>query len=780
MGEVYRAKDTRLEREVAVKVLPDGRTADKERLRRFEQEARAAAALSHPNILALLDVGSHDGAPYLVYELLRGATLREQVKSGGLTARKAVELAVQVARGLTAAHARGVVHRDLKPENLFVTTDGQVKILDFGLAKLRGQLREDVPSTASTTTHEVTAAGKVLGTLTYMSPEQIRGLPVDERSDIFSFGAVLYEMLTGRPPFRRDTTAERLAAILSEDPPLPGPDSLSPVVTGIVKRCLEKRPEDRFHSAHDLALALEATTSSTDRPAVVKPRRVSLGWTAMGLGLLAAVGVWRGQCDKPRRPEARSGSIRSIAVLPLQNLPPDPEQEYFADAMTEALIAELGQIPGLRVISRTSMMRYKGTHESMPEIARELQSDTVVEGSILRSGDRVRITLGLIETATDRRVSGWSFERDLGDILALQRDVAHSIASGIKTELAPKAGAEQLPTLAYPGTAQPGHLVPRVNPEAYAAYARGLYFFNHGREASDEKEVEASLRKGVDFFEEAIHEDPAYAQGYVGLASTCHWLGSWGFREFYPRAKAAAVKALALDETLAEAHGALAFTLHRYDWDWLGAERHYKRAIELNPSTGHHGYGLYLSDVGRHDEAIAEMKAALVVEPFSYRAKVNQARVYRRARRYDQAIAIWRDLIAERPGDFYERANLGRAHVDAGNFEAGLAEIQRAVKDSGGTRETRAALAWAWARSGRQAEARRLLADLEKDGSFDPVYLACVQTALGDRDAAFGSLERAYRARSEGLGVVGLKGPEFEALRLDPRFGDLLRRIGVP
>jgi len=772
MGEVYRAHDPRLGRDVAVKVLPEEVPPAPGRLRRFDQEARAAGALNHPNVLSVFDIGSHGGVPYIVTELLEGDTLHQMMAKGRLPIGRATEYALQIARGLAAAHTRGIVHRDLKPANIFVTTGGHVKILDFGLAKLREPTSDE--QSRDPTLSNGTEPGVLLGTVRYMSPEQAQGCPADHRADIFAFGAVLYEMLSGRPAFAGATTAETLAAILGGDPPALAGDRLDvpPAVDQVVRRCLEKRPEDRFDSAHSVSLALEAASrTSVTRTRGATRRRTGLA-AGLALGIaLAAAGVWRTRPALDPGPDAGGSTlsrIRSIAVLPLQSLPRDPEQEYLADAVTEALIAELGRIPDLRVISRTSIMRYKATTNSLPEIARELNVDAVIEGSILRSGDRVRVTARLVDAAHDRQLLGQQFERDLRDIFALQREVGEAIAGSIRSKLAGAGGR-------IPGPR-------RVDPEAYAAYVRGLYFFNKGREASDAAGTKEELQTSIDWFEKAIQRDPLYAEAYAGLAGADHWLGSWGFVEFYPRAKAAASKALEIDEALPEAHEALAFVLLNLDWDWGGAERHYKRALELNPNShASHGYGLYLSDAARHDDAVAMLQRAQEVEPFSFRITVNLASVYRHAGRYDQAVAAYRSVLALRPDDFYQQSDLGRALVGAGRPIEARAELRRAHERSRGNPLVKAALAWASAREGRVAEARTLLRDLAalpKSPDRSMVDIALIHSALGDREAAFACLETAFQQHDQGL--LSLKSPDFALLRGDPRYEDLVRRVGFP
>ncbi len=452
MGEVYRARDTRLGREVAVKVIPAALSADPDRLRRFEQEARSASALNHPNILTIHDFGSHEEAPYVVSELLEGETLRERLSLGALSPRKAIESGVQIAHGLAAAHEKGIVHRDLKPENLFVTKDGRVKILDFGLAKLTHPEAGSGPLAEVPTLTRGTEPGVIMGTVGYMSPEQVRGQAADRRSDIFAFGAVMYELLSSKRAFRGDSAIETMSAILREEPAelLQSVTGVPPSLERIVRRCLEKNPEERFQSARDLAFALTETASvSLAAPSVAVPsrfgtrRRVWIASLPVALAALLAVLVAVDPGGLRRRLLGRAlpGRVESIAVLPLHNLSGDPGQEYFADGMTEALIANLAQIRKLRVISRTSVEEYKDGKRPLPQIARELGVDAVVEGSVARSGDRVRITAQLIHGPSDTHLWAKTYQRDLRDILELQGEVAGAIAREIAAEITPEERA---------------------------------------------------------------------------------------------------------------------------------------------------------------------------------------------------------------------------------------------------------------------------------------------------------------------------------------------------
>jgi serine/threonine-protein kinase len=776
MGEVYRARDPRLGREVAIKVLPEDLSDDPERLRRFEKEARAAAALNHPNILDVHDTGVEDDVPYIVSELLEGETLRQRLSSAALPLRKAIDFAVQIAQGLAAAHEKGILHRDLKPENLFLTRDGRVKILDFGLAKLRSpQGQGDV--TAGQETVSRTAPGRLMGTASYMSPEQVRGDPVDPRSDVFSFGAVLYEMLSGERAFRAQTAVETMSAILNEDPPAPSSvnPALPPVLERIVDRCLEKQPEDRFHSAHDLGIALQTISGSAgegarDGAPFSGARFLWRTWKgALAAGLVAvllalALGLNLGGLRDRLLGEAGPSPIDSIAVLPLENLSGDPEQEYFADGMTEALIADLAKIRALRVISRTSVMQYKGVKKPLQQIASELGVDAVVEGSVMRSGSRVRITTQLVQAVPEQHLWAESYERNLQDILALQSDVARRIAQAVQATVTPEE--ERRLAAAHP-----------VEPAAHEAYLKGRQLL---RMPGPER------IKCVDFFEGALAVDPDYALAYAGLADAyirfAHdLLPPW---EAFPQAKAMATKALERDATLSAAHTALADAKYHYDYDWVGAEAGFQRVFDLDPSnaTAHAWYSGLLAAQGRFEEATAELKEAKTLDPFApYRFLAVRWLYY--ARRYEEAIdesQQFLELFVRAPA-YLGPAYLGLAYGQQGMHERAIGVLEKALSLPGGELYEMSALAQVYARVGRAAEARTLLEELEELSEVQyvpPHLIALVHAALGQEDQAFAWLEKAYEVRDAAL-IWANVDPGFDNLRSDPRFQDLLRRMNL-
>jgi serine/threonine protein kinase/tetratricopeptide (TPR) repeat protein len=782
MGEVYRARDVRLHRAVAIKVLPTVLSCSPDRLHRFEQEARAAAALNHPNILAVYQLGDYDGAPYLVSELLEGETLREQLGRVPMMVAKAMDFAIQIARGLAAAHEKGIVHRDLKPENLFVTKDGRVKILDFGLAKLT----LPQPSTENSTAPlgDQTEPGVVLGTVGYISPEQVRGQTADHRADIFSFGAIAYEMLTGKRAFQGESSAETMTAILKQNP-----QSMCETAAGIpsalqriVQRCLEKSPEQRFQSASDLAFALEALSDSGSSALAAEPlpKRSRQGWKwaaalavafalalalALVLPLPAKIGAWREQLVGWTG-KSNTERVHSLAVLPLQNLSGDPEQEYFADGMTEELTTDLSKIGGLRVISRTSAMRYKGVNKPLPEIARELNVDGVIEGSVERSGNRVRITAELIHAPSDTHLWAESYQRDLRDVLTLQDEVARDIANKIKIRLTPVEQAR----LSGSGP---------VDPQAYQSYLEGRYYWN--------LRTEEGLNKGIAYFRDAIEKDPRYALAYAGLAQSYITLEGYGIisgKEAYPLAKAAALKACRLDEGLAEAHTALAVATARYDSDPVAAENEFKRAIELSPSyaTAHQWYAEeVLSPSGRYGEAITEMKRALELDPLSLAINTWLGAIFLWAGESDEAIAQLQKTIEMDRNLPIAHLWLGRAYLGKKMSKEAIDQFQSAVTLSGGNPLYLASLGYGYAMSRRRTEAVKILTELKQLSArrYVPPYEAAALCAgLGRKDQAFQWLRKASEEFSSGLWRVKFD-PAFDGLRSDPRYADLLRRSSL-
>jgi TolB-like protein len=738
MGEVYRARHVKLGRDVAIKVLPDELASDAERLRRFEREARTASSLNHPNIVTIHDIDEQDGIHYIAMELVEGTTLRNRLDDGPLPNEEILHLTTQIAEGLARAHAARIVHRDLKPENLMITDDRLVKILDFGLAKLTPQTEDEEPVSDITTVEQATRAGLVLGTVPYMSPEQAAGRPVDFRSDQFSFGSILYEMATGRRAFKRDTMPQTLAAIIEAEPePLRKlNDAIPAELSAIVERCLAKDPQKRFDSTQELAAELKTVPEAS--PAWRARRRVL--WAAAGL--LAAVlafvfGPNLVRLSERLLPGATRSPIESIAVLPLTNPSGDPDQEYFADGMTEALITDLAKIGALKVISRTSAMRYKGTDKLLPEIAQELNVDAIIEGSALRSGDRVRVTAQLIDVETEQALWAETYERDFQDLLVLQSDVAQAVAREIEVAVTPEE------------TARLASVRP-VNPEAHENYLKGVFHW--------QKLTPADLDAALSYFELTLEKDPDYAPAYVGIARV--WAGrrQSGYvpaREATPMEEEAVLRALKLDESLAEAHHALAIHKTWGEWDWPSAERAFERAIELNPNYAETRayYSHFLNIMERHDEAMAQIERALELDPFNALYQALYGNDLHIVRRYDDAIAQFRKALRTSPNLPFVHLVLCDALHLKGMYEEALA-AQKAFLATIDDREGEEALTRGYAEAGYTGAMRRL-AELAAARSRKTHTLAMTVAMLylraGENDLALEWLERAFADRDPSL-----------------------------
>ncbi len=772
MGEVYRARDERLERDVAIKVLPTGTLTDETARRRFRQEALALARLNHPHIATIHDFNSQDGVDFLVMEYVLGSSLAGKLAAGPLSEKETLRLGAQVAAALDAAHEQRIVHRDLKPGNIVLTSRGDVKVLDFGLAKLL-QPAEGEAVTAES--FGETRAGA--GTLPYMAPEQLRGDPVDARTDIHALGAVLYEMSTGRRPFPETQGPRLIDAILNSAPAPPGrlQPQLSAELERIILKCLEKAPERRYQSARELRVDVERLASPTAPVAAPPARHVGSRVWNTRLAVTSAVGVLSlalllglnpgGLRDRLLgRPSA--AQIDSLAVLPLDNLSGDPEQEYFADGMTDTLIAELSKIGALKVISRTSTMRYKKSEKSIPEIGRELQVDAVVEGSVMRSGQRVRITAQLIDARTDRHLWAENYEGDLRDVFALQADVARAISKEIQI----KVTAQEQARLAGPRP---------VNPEAHEAYLKGRYYL--------EKWSDDGATRAEEYFQRAIALDPNYALPYVGLAET-YSFGVPGSdpEESKNKQRAAAMKAMELDENLGEAHVSLAM-LKFGEWDFPGAETEFKRAIELNPNyaPGHHLYSHYLMAMGRADDSLRESLKLLELDPLSPAANLHLGVHYIVFRQFDRAIEQERKTLQMDPNYIEAHRALGGAYLGKKKYEEAFPQFERAVELSQRAPFYLGALAEAYAVAGRQAEARELLAEIQQRARAHPssvVLLASIEAriygCLGEREKALSKLRGAYETHEVLLDEI--RGwPVYDDFREDPRFRELVERFGL-
>ncbi|HKO23016.1 MAG TPA: protein kinase [Candidatus Eisenbacteria bacterium] len=728
MGVVYRARDERLDREVAVKILKPPAAQDESLRKRFRQEATALSRLSHPYINTVFDFDSADGLDFLVLELVEGRRLEDLLTAGAVAERDTLLYGAQIAAALAAAHEAGVVHRDLKPGNVIVTAKGSVKLLDFGLALLRPG------AAAMPETRSLTEAGFVVGTLGYMAPEQLLGHEVTGRSDLYSLGVLLYEMTSGRRPFTATPAAALIDEILNRRPvpPLLPGGPLDPRFESLILALLEKEPRRRPESADEVEAALRAILTAP-----------------------ASSGA---------RAAASRSSIGSIAVLPLENLSGDPEQEFFADGMTEALILTLAQIDAFRVASRTSVMRFKGTRLPLPEIARALQVDAVVEGTVARFGGRVRVTAQLIDAGTDRHLWARSYERELSDVLALQGEVARAVAEEIRGQVTREASARLARAR-------------RVDPEAYEAYLRGRYHWN--------RRSEEGIRKGIEHFEEAIRLDPLYAQAHAGLAQAYDTLGSYSFitpEEAYTKARIAALHALEIDENLSEAHVAMGGVLQNHLWDWAGSEEHFRRALAADPGNAgaYHWYSDLLSALGRSDEAVAAMRRAHELDPLSLTVNMSLGACFFYARRYDDAVEQQRRTLDLDPNFAPAHRMMGGALEQLGRLDDAMAEYRTAAALSKDL-SANALLAHTLARAGRPDEARRVHAQLRADAEgryLSPYSEAAIYTGLGETDAAFERLEKAYAIRDRGMVWIKVA-PRLDPLRGDPRFDALLERMNL-
>jgi len=764
MGVVYRARDERLDRDVAIKVLPAGALADEEARKRFRREAMALSKLNHPNIAIIHDFNTERDVDFLAMEYISGVTLGEKSLSGALPEAEVVQVGKQAAEALEAAHEQGMIHRDLKPGNIMVTPKGLVKVLDFGLAKLFR------PSGTMGKTLTLTSVGTqaLTGTLPYMAPEQLEGREVDERTDIHALGAILYELATGKRPYPQETPSEVIQAILHKQPELPrSPGAkISEGLERIIFKCLEKEPAKRYASAKEL-LADLSQVETGDLSALIagKPRRrakrslwqrpLPMSVLVLGVaGLLFALNI--GGIRDFLTGRARTPQVQSLAVLPLENLSQDPEQKDFAVVMTDNLITELGQISTLRVRSLTSVMQYKKTEKSLPQIAKELNADLVVEGSVLRSGEKTRITARLINPADDRQLWVKSYERDIGGFLVLQSEIAQDITRQIGIRLSEEARFRLAKRRA-------------VNPQAFDVYLKGVY--------SGDSE----------YFNQAVKLDPNFALAYTKIADGYFFSGLFGDvppREAFLKMKQAALKALEKDDTLGEAHSYLALAWLHYDLNWTEAEKEFKRALELNPSLAytHHLYAHYLMAMDRMEESMAEIKLASELDPFSSDMNLCFGWHCLSTADYDEAIGLARKGVQMDPNNAWAQVILGWAYEQKSMIKEAIVEFQNALNHWKNGSLPLAALGHAYGIAGKKKEAQEFLEKLlEKSRRiYVPAYdIAAVYVGLGEKDQVFEWLSKAFEERSGFLIYIKCD-RRFDGLRYDPRYEALLKRVGLP
>jgi serine/threonine protein kinase/tetratricopeptide (TPR) repeat protein len=768
MGEVYRAHDEQLRREVAIKVLPASRFMDAAARAQLVREARLAAALNHPHICTIYEVGEADGQVYIAMELVAGQPLQRRIPAGGMPVDQVLCYGVQIADAVAHAHARRVVHRDLKTGNIVVTPQGRAKVLDFGLAKraIGDEFGETLPESQASLTD---AVGPV-GTLPYMAPEQLRGQGADERSDVWALGVVLHEMAAGARPFQGRTRLELGSAILHQRPK-PLPQHVTPDVRAVINRCLQKEPERRYQRAGEVSAALEAIQTGATPPEAARLTRPDRrAWLAAASWLLAVVGACALGIGWWVVSHSGGGSPRldSIAVLPFANLTRSAEQQPFVDAMHDAVIAELAQLRSLTVISRQSVLRYRETQKSLPDIARELRVDGVVQGSVFRVGDTVRITVQVLEVLpVERHLWTGTFQQDLRDILTLQSDVARGISEQVRVTVSP----DELQRLAR---ARP------VNPAAYEAWLRAWVERN--------RTTGPAVERCIEHANEAVAIDPDYGAAYA-LAADCHlfrlWTGAtpappW---EAFPQAKAAARHAVAVDPSLGSAHALLGFTLGAFDWEWSGADRAFKRALELSPgdASSHSWYSYFLNWMGRHDEAIEHARFAERLSPGSPHVYLTAALLW--ARRYDEGLAHARRTVELFPDYGFGHEWLSWAYDFKGMYQESLAAQHEAVRLMGATDINRTALLGrAYARAGRPVDALEILDQLlrlRRTTYVHPVLFAYLQIGLHQTGEAIDWLERGYEDRDPDIAFLKTF-PPFDPLRSDTRFRALLRRLKFP
>src|SRR3984957_10645819 len=739
MGQVYRARDARLSRDVAIKI------SDERFSERFESEAKTIAALNHPNICQIYDVGPN----FLVMEYIDGRPIVDSEQPQALQPDEALQLARQIAAALEAAHAKGIVHRDLKPANILATSGGVVKLLDFGLAKQdHGSLTHN-----ETQSIGITQVGTIMGTPAYMSPEQAEGKLADARSDIFSFGAVLYEMLAGRRAFSGGSSAATLGAIVHKNPQS---FNAPPALEAIVRKCLSKSPDGRFQTATDLRQALEKAStrviSGLNRRAIALAIAVSLLVIAS-----AAVFIYLSR--------AKAG-IDSIAVLPLENRSNDPEAEYISDGVTESINNSLARLASLKVTPHSVALHYKGKAMDMQKVGDELGVQTVLTGDVRQRGDDLTINVELDDIRNGKQLWGEQYNRKVADLLTVQNEIAREVSQRLRSQLS----AEDQQKLTKGST---------DNPEAYQLYLKGKYYTN--------KLSKEGFGKGIDYFNQAITLDPNYGLAYSGLAYNYINQDDWFMppNEAGPKTKEAAEKALAIDVSDAGAHLSLAIETHWYEWNWAAAESEFKRAIELNPNNAEPlgYYSWFLAPMGRKDEALAQARRSLQADPLSSMANLFVGSVLVFNRQWDPAISQLHSAIELDPNFWFTHCFLGRAYEGKGRLPEAIAEFQRALELEKDNAETWSSLGHAYALSGNRAEAQKILDHLKEVSAHSwvaPYNSAVIYAGLGDKDQAFALLDQAYKDRSYYLPTYLATDARLDSLRSDPRFLELNRRVGLP
>jgi serine/threonine-protein kinase len=777
MGTVYLAEDKKLDRTIALKILPSELSDNEDRMRRFVREAKAASAIDHPNIVHVHEIGQSGGTHYIAMQYVDGMTLSKKIKEGPLKIEELLDSAIQITDALTEAHARKIVHRDLKPANIMISSKGSVKLLDFGLARID---RDVGPDGSDLTTQTGTMPGAVLGTAAYMSPEQSLGSRADHRTDIFSLGVVLYEMTTAKHPFFGKNPSETVDRIVHAQPePVARFNYETPQeLERIIRKCLEKNPDHRYQSAAEILVDLK----NLKRDIITSPEeslKVSSGTRAHPASrskkylvpvsvaiLIAAIGGFL-----LMRQQARSGgAINTLAVLPFKNVNLNPESEYLSDGITDSIISNLSRLTRLRVMSRGTVFAYKNKDVDPRQVGRQLGVDGVVAGKLLQQDGVLIVTVDFMDARDGRQIWGDQYKRSIDDLVLLQSEISREISENLRLQLS--RDDQKVVSGNY-----------TVNPEAYQLYLQGHYLIS--------KRTLQDMQNAIPFFEQAIHKDPEFALAYNGLANCYAYLGITGGlmgglppNQVMPKARDAVIKALELDDTLSDPHVTLAHIRVNYDFDWQGAEREYKRALELNPNNaqGRLLYSLFLAGTGRKEEARSSIELLKKIDPGTVPTMVFPVGIaYYWLHDYDTAIEHFERAIQMEHSSPQPHFWRGLSYLEKGDYEKAIAALDTAVQITHRSPVALTGLGIAYAKEGKMEESKKILSevlDKSRDRYIAPFYVACLFSSQGNKDEAFRYLNKAYEERANGMAIIKAM-PMLDPLRSDPRFNDLLSRLNL-